>query len=131
MKKLLVIFLLMISYIAYSGFGNLSWVAPTEREDGTQLAASEIAGYKVYIDGNPYNQGVLFTGSGAQLELAPGNYAGNVTTVDTAGRQSVFSNTVNIVVLAPPVGRPNPPTNINWSTETVPGSDGAFGGARQ
>ena len=76
---------------------DLSWVAPTEREDGSVLSLSAIAGYRIYygvekgiypgqIDINDH------TASQAQLSGFPsGKYFVVMTTIDTDGRESIFS----------------------------------------
>ena len=81
-----------------SGSGpSLSWVAPSEREDGTGLGLSEIASFRVYygtesgkysdtisIDDHTATQ-VIFTG------IPSGTYYTVMTTVDADGRESSFS----------------------------------------
>jgi hypothetical protein len=98
--------------------------APTKRADGTPLAPSEI---------DHYNRYVLFVdaaGSRHEVEqipvqltngvfseavlvdaLALGEYTYWYRTVDTAGRESVDSDSLVIKVLAP-LAAPNPPTGL-------------------
>lgn len=76
---------------------TLYWDAPTEREDGTPLPASEISYYEVY-----HNDASLGTTPTLSLDVdAKGDY--KVRTVDTDGQRSVFSNTVTVK------GNPNAP----------------------
>ena len=81
---------------------GLSWTAPTERADGSALALSAIAGYRVYygletgiyhgqIDINDY------IATQSQLPSLPsGEYFIVITTIDTDGRESVFSYEVEM-----------------------------------
>lgn len=81
---------------------NISWVAPTEREDGTPISLSEIAGYRVYY--GPTSGG--YTGRFDILDssanetgvsdLPPGRYYIAVTTLDTYGLESVLSEEITI-----------------------------------
>ena len=87
-----------------SNVSNLSWVAPSEREDGTGLSPSEIAGFRIYygaksgdysnavnIDDHTATQAVL-------AGLPSGTYFVAVTTVDVDGRESLYSTEVVITV---------------------------------
>jgi hypothetical protein len=77
---------------------NLSWIAPVEREDGTPISMSEIAGYRVYygttagdypnmveIDGNDTMDTTI-------SDLVTGTYYIVVTTFDMEGRESIHSS---------------------------------------
>lgn len=83
---------------------TLSWVAPSEREDGTPISLSEIAGYRVYYGssmGSYPNQIDIMDGSAVQANLSslfPGLYYFVVTTLDTDGRESSFSDEVSIAL---------------------------------
>ncbi len=105
----LLAFILVLPLVACSGGDGgssgssdsslaLSWVAPSEREDGTGLGLSEIASFRVYygtesgnysdtisIDDHSATQ-VVFTG------IPSGTYYAVITTVDTDGRESSFSD---------------------------------------
>jgi hypothetical protein len=79
---------------------TLSWIAPVEREDGTPISMSEIAGYRVYYgetEGD-YSNDVVVNDSGTMQvtlkDLPEGTYYIVVTTYDMDGRESGFSETV-------------------------------------
>ena len=107
LKYLFVIFLLSPLFACSSGGGgaagsitdirSLNWVAPSEREDGSGLSPSEIAGYRIYygtesgsypnviyIDDHTETQAIL-------PDLASGTYYIVMATVDTDGLVSTFS----------------------------------------
>ena len=80
----------------------MTWVAPSEREDSSPISMAEIAGYRIYYGdtqgsyphqfevNNAYDGDV----NSAELKLASGVYYAVVTTVDTDGRESAFSQEV-------------------------------------
>ena len=81
-----------------SGVANLSWVAPSEREDGTALVLSEIVGFRIYygtVPGDYQNHLDVNDSSAVQAQVAgvpSGTYYVVVTTVDANGRESSYSN---------------------------------------
>jgi len=83
---------------------NLSWVAPSEREDNTSIALSEIAGYKIYYgttQGQYSNSVDVNDGSAAGYTFKAfpsGTYFFVVTTYDTGGRESQYSAEVKKVI---------------------------------
>jgi hypothetical protein len=83
---------------------GLSWVAPTEREDGTALPLSAIAGYRIYygLGSGVYNYQIDVndpTATQDQLpSLFPGKYFIVMTTIDTDGRESEFSQEVEMTI---------------------------------
>jgi VCBS repeat-containing protein len=86
--------------VSANGDISLSWVAPVEREDGTPISMSEIAGYRVYYgtsQGN-YTKQVEIAGSSTMQatlsNLASGTYYIVVTTYDVDGRESAHSQMV-------------------------------------
>ncbi len=93
--------LLLISYasISYAVAGDItvSWVAPAEREDGSAISMTEIAGYHVYYgdsQGSYAHEVAIDSGSTMSVmlnNLAAGMYYIAVTTVDTDGRESAWS----------------------------------------
>ena len=78
----------------------LSWTAPVEREDGTPISMSEIAGYRVYYgtsEGNYPNKLDIAHSYNMQAtlsNLASGIYYIVVTSYDMDGRESAFSEVV-------------------------------------
>ncbi len=78
----------------------LSWVAPVEREDGTPISMSEIAGYRVYFGtsaGNYTNKVDIADSNTMQVilsSLAADTYYIVVTTYDMDGRESAYSTEV-------------------------------------
>lgn len=83
---------------------TVTWIAPAQREDGMPISLSDIAGYKVYTGTAPgfYTENVSVDGSDATskifVDFAPGSYFICVTTLDTEGRESQFSDEIEIVV---------------------------------
>jgi hypothetical protein len=79
---------------------SLSWIAPSERVDGTPIAMSEIAGYRVYygVSQGDYSEKVDIADSSTMqvtLNNVPsGTYYIVVTTFDTDGRESWYSEEV-------------------------------------
>ncbi len=83
---------------------NLAWTAPSEREDGTGLSLSEIAGYRIYYGSEPgdYQSQINIddtSADGAQAtNLVSGTYYVVMTTIDTDGRESSYSTEVVITL---------------------------------
>ena len=83
---------------------NLSWTAPSERENNEPISLSEIAGYKVYYgtEERHYPQSVNIQNGSATgytfRNLSAGTYHFALTTYDTAGRESQYSAEIVIVV---------------------------------
>jgi hypothetical protein len=77
---------------------QVSWVAPSEREDNSPISLSEIAGYKIYYGTNQgnYINTIDIIDSTAESyifnELTAGTYYVVLTTYDTQGRESQYSN---------------------------------------
>jgi VCBS repeat-containing protein len=84
-----------------SDYITISWIAPVEREDGTAISMSEIAGYRVYygVSQGDYTRDVEINNSSTMnvtlSNLKPGTYYIVVTSVDWDGRESVFSQEVS------------------------------------
>lgn len=93
------------------GLGNeigvnlrLNWAAPTERVGDTQLLSSEIDTYRVYYGNNSgYYQHQIdsskVTYDGADIiNFQSGTYYFVVTTIDTDGRESQYSEEIIIEI---------------------------------
>ena len=83
---------------------NLSWTAPTERENFTSISLSEIAGYKVYhsVIKGEYTTNVMINDSSITSHTIPdlesGTHYFTVTTIDTDGQESKLSTEVKVVI---------------------------------
>ncbi|MGD8589000.1 MAG: putative Ig domain-containing protein, partial [Chromatiales bacterium] len=81
-----------------TGTAALSWQIPTTRTDGTPLTISEIEGYRVYMgDADDNLVMIVDLNDGTQTsytvtDLTAGNYHFAVTTYDTDGNESLYSN---------------------------------------
>ena len=77
---------------------TINWVAPVARADGSPLSLADIGGYRVYYgttEGDYPNRIDVTDGTavGTVLtDLPPGTYYFVVTTQDTAGRESKYSD---------------------------------------
>lgn len=75
---------------------TLSWVAPTENEDGSSL--TDLAGYKVYWGTSPgnYTQSVTINNASVSTyvidNISPGTYEFVATSFNLAGVESAFSS---------------------------------------
>lgn len=86
------------------GFGtalDLSWKTPRLRGDGiTRLESTEISSYRIYfgVDSGEYlgflDVPVCETTSASVLGLPPGTYYIVIVTIDTEGRESLYSDEV-------------------------------------
>jgi len=127
MKKLLLTFLLLISFNVIAANTLIEWTPPTEREscdvkddDGictkhTPLAPSEIGGYHIYYGTTQgaYNQQFDVNDPGATsaiMDLPRGFiYFLVVTTFDTDLRESIYSEFISVAV---DHGVPKSPTGV-------------------
>ena len=79
-------------------------MAPSEREDGSGLSLSEIAGFRIYYgasSGDYSNTIEIDDHTATQAEMAgipSGTYYVAVTVVDVDGRESSYSDEVVITV---------------------------------
>ena len=86
------------------GNASISWPRPSTREGGGGLAASDISGYRVYYGSKPgeYQEFIEVSGANSlQLTLQSipaGTYYVAITTVDTKGRESLFSKEFTVDV---------------------------------
>ena len=83
---------------------SLKWTAPSEREDGTPLSLSEIAGFRIYY-GNmsgSYTNRIDITDSSVDESflsgVLPGLYYFAVTVIDSDGRESELSEEVSLTI---------------------------------
>ncbi len=84
----------------------LSWVAPSSREDNTPISMAEIAGYRIYYgsaqgdyrDQIEINDAYANSVDPSDLGIQSGSYYMVITTVDTDGRESVFSAEVAVTI---------------------------------
>lgn len=80
---------------------QLSWTAPTIREDGTPLALSELAGYEIYYTSDdPAVAGTITIAGGSEASyvlpnLAAGNYYFTISAIDSNGLKSAMSALVS------------------------------------
>jgi len=78
----------------------LSWVAPSERENGGPLPLSELRGYRIHWGptDNPTEYSVTindpYTTSFTLEGVVPGGYQLAVTAIDSGGLESAFSNSL-------------------------------------
>ena len=83
---------------------SLEWNAPYEREDGTPISMSEIAGYRVYYGTTQgqYTEGAEVSDSGTMQAtfniLGAGTYYIVVTAYDMDDRESAYSQEVVITI---------------------------------
>jgi hypothetical protein len=103
---------------------QINWLQPVEREDGTPLDISEIRGNNIYISPFPEkNYELMFTATLQDADRIPsytfpvefttldeGQYNMVITTVDTDGRESRYSEAIQFEVQ---IQAPKPPTGIN------------------
>ena len=89
---------------------DITWKAPTKREDGQDLALSEIKEFVIYYGRRPrvYDGAKSANGlsmSCADLGLLSGSYYIAGITIDTDGLTSQLSNEITKVIM----GKPNAP----------------------
>lgn len=79
---------------------SLSWTAPTSRESGESISLSEIAGYRIYygnssgIYPNQFRIEDSTTVHAVLSDLESATYYVVLTTIDTDGRESTFSDEI-------------------------------------
>ena len=83
---------------------GLTWAAPSERENGSVLSLSEIASFRIYYgtEAGYYEKQIDIDDSSAVQGDVPsipaGTYYVVVTTIDTDGRESMYSSEVVITI---------------------------------
>jgi hypothetical protein len=113
----------------------LSWTAPTTRVDGTPLAASEIAEYRIYsgvasdawgVDkDSPHMKVTSGTSQVVTIELTPRaepyvlQFAARA--VDTKGNVSPLSNIASTTVLVESTAEPGAPTTLQFTIDCAAG----------
>ena len=102
MRKILLLLLLLASFNVSALTVNLSWVPPTQRENNDPITEAEIAGYNVYYtdtQSGDYQKSVFVPGGSTRsytLQMSGAlKYFIVVTTVDTEGRESLYSTEVS------------------------------------
>ncbi|HHJ36220.1 MAG TPA: hypothetical protein ENJ87_10690 [Gammaproteobacteria bacterium] len=76
---------------------NLSWLAPSQREDGSVMVLSDIASYRIYYGTTTgFYQNQFDVGGGASVQaqiprVPVGVYFVVVTVIDTDGLESTYS----------------------------------------
>ena len=87
-----------------AGSASISWVAPVSRADGSPLALSEIAKYKIFMGASPDNLESIDTINDSSMteytadNLPAGTYYFAITTSDFDGRESSLSDVVEKMV---------------------------------
>lgn len=111
---------LLLATPAWAGNIDLSWIAPAEREDGTALSLSEIAGYTIYYGttSSVYDTSLFINDHTATShtfeDFAPDEYYFVITTIDTEDRESVYSNEI-ITDISITLFPPKPVSNLTLS----------------
>lgn len=94
--RFIVTLLLILPLIVYADTGNVSYIAPTEREDNTPLLPSEIGGFRVYD--NAGNIIMELAAAATSFTVPAQGQTLYLTCFDTDGRESSFSQAINIPV---------------------------------
>lgn len=119
MKKLLPL-LLLVAFQASAADLLIEWTAPTEREDGTSLAPSEIESFILRHTANDVVQDLVVLEGTARSHtlrnLENGTHVFQIST--TAGTPGEFSDPVTDVIGDIPVSPANP-TTITITTTIV------------
>ena len=113
LSKILALLLLSSLALAIGG-KTFTWIPPVERMDQSPLPQAEIAGYRIYCDGNdttpvrvqPNVPLDTDTWAAPDGTFSIGIHTCHATTIDTEGQESDPSNIVNFIVRS---ARPNPP----------------------
>ena len=92
--------LLLLSFTVHADIVTRSFTPPTERVDGTELLAEDIAGYRLYL--NDTSLPLLLTNNTFTLEITLGEHTVQIQTIDTDGRESTLSDTITVIGKADP-----------------------------
>ena len=105
--------LLIATTVGYASVVEFSGVTPTQREDGTALGLSEIAGFRVYCGATQgdyqdmtYIEGATLPDTAWSLDKPDGTHYCVVTALDIDGRESMYSEMVTVVVDAKALPKP-------------------------
>ena len=104
MIRVLFALLLMVSFSVQAADINLSWEAPTTRENGDSLPLSDIESYKLtvtYPDGSIGDINVEPTETSYTIPIinGPGDYTFTILAVDTDGMESKPSESISTSIL--------------------------------
>jgi hypothetical protein len=103
---------MLLSFNLLAATGNFSYIAPTEREDNTLITISEISTFKVYDNGVERTDFDTYplpnNSTGFSMFLDFGEHNVNLTTVDTDGRESAYSETITFRIHT----NPKPPSGL-------------------
>ncbi len=115
-KTFVSIFIIALVVNAWAGTVLITWTAPSMREDGSVLSLSEIAGYRAYYGttAGDYQTQVDINDPTATeytlADLSPGTYYIVLTTLDTDGRESLYSTEIVVIISA--LSSPRSVTNM-------------------
>jgi hypothetical protein len=113
MKRFPLFLLLISSLTANAEQISVSWTHPTERDDGTPLALSEIRETRIFCTGAATPVVIIpAPATVALIELPLGETKCNARTVDTNGTRSIFSEQVTFTVTVKLPAAPNAPKQI-------------------
>jgi len=105
-KYLSMILAALLALIAQAAVWEVSWDAPSERTDGTPLAAGEIAGYWLYDLSGDVPQRLMYSEAmTASVTVTVANVTASVAAVDVWGEEGEMSESVVLNRGAAP-GRP-------------------------
>ena len=95
--------LLLLALVAFNAAGaqrySITWEAPTSREDGTPITATEIAEYRLYCEGKMTSIPSTPTEYVAGVEEvlpSKGTHSCHMTAVDTAGLEGLPSDSFEL-----------------------------------
>jgi hypothetical protein len=108
--RLLLSTLLLIAPLSFAATYNVTFTAPTTRESGAPLAASEIKHYELLDSyGGSVTTYVIYGSESTIVLVQPGSHTLTAYTVDSDDVKSKPSNTVIVDV---PVSAPACPTDL-------------------
>jgi uncharacterized protein YpuA (DUF1002 family) len=115
--------LLVVPAAVHARTATITWVAPTERTDGSALPSSQIAGYVFSCRVNGEHVDKLDITNGTETQAVTtyadlfgtdyGTYQCAMRTVDTTGLESPLSTEVEVLHFA----GPGAPSELKWQVE--------------